>query len=189
MRKNGRPWSWRFRLVRGVINIPSVLSYGTGDGYVVRCSRCSVGVILTCTHFFSGRLVRQSVFRWEDWVSLSTVVRKGIFMGFFVRPDKAKAPVGGGDAGGVDVVLAKECPTLACYLGSDTWPDGEVRQRSTLIVFFEEGSYKACLSDKDTNMTLWAAAKTLEGLPEALEARLTDDSPDWRKQRPQKKRT
>ena len=110
-------------------------------------------------------------------------------MTFFKRPDQAKAPVSGGGVSGMDVTLASTCPTLACYLGADSWPDGEVRQRSTLIVFYEEGQYKACLSDKDTCMTLWASARSFEGVPEALEARLTEDSPDWRKQRPQKKRS
>jgi hypothetical protein len=74
-------------------------------------------------------------------------------------------------------------PTVGMYLTADAWPDGELREKSTLIVFYEEGAFKVCLSDKDSGSVLWATAKSFGDLLESLEARLTDGAPDWRKGR------
>jgi hypothetical protein len=155
---------------------------------MVELTKCHIGVNLTVSIAWTGRLLVHRVYLWADWLAIDPAARRSTVMSFFKRPDKSPSPVEGKGIGSIDTALAADCPALACYLGSDVWEDGEVRQRSTLIVFYEEGQYKVCLSDKDTNMTLWAASKSFLGVLEALEGRLTEATPDWRKQRPKGKR-
>lgn len=92
----------------------------------------------------------------------------------------------------VDPAFVQDFPTLAAYLGDDTWEDGSPRLRSTLILFAEDDLYKMCLTDKDNDMTLWVASKTMWGLLGAMEGRLNDPEADWKKrkaptQRPSKR--
>jgi hypothetical protein len=110
-----------------------------------------------------------------------------VTMSFFKKPG---ATVGGGGKGAgrvEDKDWSKEAPTVLAYLQEDVWPDGEARQRSSIILFVEDGMLKGCLSDKDSAMTLWASSSSFWGILEALEGRLTEDSPDWRKARKAKK--
>lgn len=98
---------------------------------------------------------------------------------FFRKPPVQKRD-GSGGADPTDPAFEKKYPTLWAYISKIAFPDGEVRKRSTLIVFAEDGMVKACLSDKDTESSLWAASGTFTGVLEALEGRLTEDSPEWR---------
>jgi len=101
-------------------------------------------------------------------------------MNYFKKP-----PVdGGAKKGKKGETLVPEipgAPTVAQFMAADCWPDGEVRERATLIVFVEDGAFKVCLSEKNMQATLWATSATFAGLLEALEDRLTADAPDWRK--------
>jgi len=72
-------------------------------------------------------------------------------------------------------------PSLFAYLSDDQWEDGSPRMRSTLIIFCEGDTFKACLTDKDNDLTLWAASRTLVDLFGSLEGRLGDPEADWRK--------
>lgn len=104
-------------------------------------------------------------------------------MDFFKKPLPGGIPVGGTGKSPMPHCLQERSPTLGHFLCDEVWPDGELRQRSTLVVFVEDGMFKACLSDKDSGTSLWASCKSFDDLLEALEARLTDDRPDWRKAR------
>lgn len=154
-----------------------------------RCVLCLRDVLLYSVVPYTGHVVRMERFSLDDWFGLSVESRRCTMNTFFSRPKAASSPVGDRGNGGVDKDLEGSCPTLANYLGSDTWPDGEVRQRSSMVIFYEDGVYKMCLSERDTNMTLWAASKDLLGLFGAMEARLTEPVVDWRKQRQKGKRT
>lgn len=83
----------------------------------------------------------------------------------------------------VDPAFEQDFPTLSAYLGDDTWEDGAPRLRSTLILFAEDDLFKMCLTDKDSDMTLWVASKTMFGLLGAMEARLNDPEAEWRKRK------
>ena len=143
----------------------------------------SVGVVLTVVHKWSGRLLGQTVIPYEWWFDLERPQREELCMSFFKRPSGQSSSKEGGGGRVEDKDFAKEGPTLLAYLQEDAWPDGQVRQRSTMVCFVEDGMVKGCLSDKDTQMTLWASSRTFWGLVEALEARLTEDVPEWRKSR------
>jgi hypothetical protein len=86
-----------------------------------------------------------------------------------------------------DERMRKKFPVLFDFLCEDLWPDGELRERSTVIMFVEGGQFKACLSDKATGMCLWATAGDFASLWDTLEARLGEDKPDWRASKTKKK--
>jgi hypothetical protein len=83
----------------------------------------------------------------------------------------------------LDPAFEQDFPTLNAYLADDTWEDGTARLRSTLILFAEDDVYKMCLTDKDSDMTLWVASKTVFGLLGSMEARLNDPEAEWRKRK------
>lgn len=91
-------------------------------------------------------------------------------------PDPEKIPAG--------QIIARESsmwPAVVSMLTSESWPDGSKRVPSSLTLFWHDGSLKACLNDKDADVTAWVSADTLEGLLEALEVGLQGDRLDWRK--------
>lgn len=188
MRAHGRPMIRRLpRQLWGRGRPPTrYREVGVGGGVVVSVSSVPAGALLVAKHAWTGRVLRQLVVGWDDWLSIDVPTRLGVLMSFFKKPNGA--PVGKGQDKRIeDKDLLKEAPTLAAYLQEDAWPDGEARQRSTMVVFVEEGTFKACLSEKDAGMSLWAASGSFWGILEAMEARLTEDRPDWRKARVKKK--
>jgi hypothetical protein len=105
--------------------------------------------------------------------------RKEVCMSFFKKPPVVAGQKDGG-ADPSDDKFKKNYPTLFEYMASSSWPDGEVRKRSSLVIFAEDGMFKGCLGERDLNMQLWGASTTLLGVLEALEGRLTEDRPEWR---------
>lgn len=90
-----------------------------------------------------------------------------------------------GKGGGFDDPgFAKKFPLLYEQLTETSFEGGEARITSSIILFAEEGSLKACLSERNDHCSLWATANTLEGVMKALEAALTTGNPQWRKQKP-----
>lgn len=72
-------------------------------------------------------------------------------------------------------------PTLVDYLTQEAWEDGSVRQTSTLLLFREEGCWKACLNDRAMERTAWCSGRSPEGLLQGLEDSLLTGSAEWRK--------
>lgn len=187
MRSSGRPVFDLRRFHQQVRCVRGGRSWIIPGGFELTLTPYVGGMNLCVFVAWTHRMLLQRVYPWDLWLSLTIEGRRSTVMSFFKRPDSGTSPVGKGGIASIDTELAANCPALACYLGSDTWEDGEVRQRSSLVMFFEDGVYKVCLSDKDTNMSLWASSRSFLGLSEALEARLTEERVDWRKQRPRKK--
>lgn len=171
----GRAWSSSFRKTR--------LVHDEGLAHYSVATRTSLGVTLVRVHRWTGRLLCQIDYPWSILEMLDPVLRRKIIMDFFKKPLPTGIPVGGTGKFPTPNCLAERSPTLGHFLCDECWPDGEARQRSTLVVFVEDGTFKACLSDKDSGTSLWASCKSFDDLLEALEARLTDDRPDWRKAR------
>jgi hypothetical protein len=102
--------------------------------------------------------------------------------GLMIRPQKAVA--GAVPSGSVsDPQMQQRCPTLWEYLTTTTYDDGSPREPSTLLVFLQEGSLKGMIRDKDGDRCLWAAARSLVGLLDALDGALGDPQADWRPDR------
>lgn len=71
-------------------------------------------------------------------------------------------------------------PGLLEFLTITNYPDGSVRQRSTIGVFVEDGLVKVCLNDRDTSRTLWRSGQSLEDCLLSLEVALQEPGTDWR---------
>lgn len=74
-------------------------------------------------------------------------------------------------------------PVLCDYLCQDAWPDGSARDPSIVLVMAEGGMFKACLSVKETDQTLWVSAEDPRNLLTLLEEALQTDRPSWRKRK------
>jgi len=76
---------------------------------------------------------------------------------------------------------AKKHPALFEYLTELKYPDGGSRTTATLLLFVEDGVWKACLKDRDTSRSLWMAAGSPQEVMRDLEAALASGEVDWRK--------
>lgn len=78
--------------------------------------------------------------------------------------------------------LVERFPTLADFLASTCY-DGDppgTRCTGTLLVFAQDGSWKACLRDRQESRCLWVASLSLFELFTVLEAALSDPAAVWR---------
>jgi len=76
---------------------------------------------------------------------------------------------------------AKKYPALHEYLTMVAYPDGGKRTTSTLMLFCDDGVWKACLKDRDQARSLWITSDGPTGLLDDLEACLQGDVQEWRK--------
>ena len=74
-------------------------------------------------------------------------------------------------------------PNLFSYLTQDTWEDGSTRVTSTVLFFVERGELKCCLSDRDAQRSAFITGSDFQGLLEAVESGLEEDTLDWRQKR------
>lgn len=92
------------------------------------------------------------------------------------KEGQAHCPVDG------DVQLASLLPAVAEYLFTSSYEDGTMRQRSTLLLFYEDGLCKVCLNDRAEGRTMWRSGCSAWEALEALEQALASGAIDWRKQ-------
>lgn len=152
---------------------------GENAEYLLRLRECSLGLSVSVFHFWSRVIVGGCVVPMSYWSEMDYKMRKEVTMSFFKKPPVVASGKGGGPDP-TDDKMKKNYPTLWEYLSCSAWPDGEERKRSSLVVFCEDGMVKGCLSDRNFDVQLWGASGTFLGVLEALEARLTEDKPEWR---------
>lgn len=78
-----------------------------------------------------------------------------------------------------------EYPLLAAHLGDPVYDDGTPRLTSTLLIFAEQGLWKACLSCRDTEEVAFVSASNTRDLFLKLEDGLEADELDWREKKGQ----
>lgn len=78
-----------------------------------------------------------------------------------------------------DELLRRQCPTLHEYLVLRGL-GGKQRKTGTVLVFAEEGKWKACINDRDGGFYAFVSSDNLPGLLEALERGLKGGGLDWR---------
>lgn len=72
-------------------------------------------------------------------------------------------------------------PMLHEHLTATAWEeDDSPRLTSTLLLFSEEGCFKACLNDRAEGRSCFVSADDIETLWEALENGLVHDALEWR---------
>jgi hypothetical protein len=78
-------------------------------------------------------------------------------------------------------VWATAYPSLSEYVSSAVWEDGTPRETSTLLMFFEEGLFKMCLTDRALQRSLWSSGEEPADCWATLEVLLTEGRGEWRK--------
>jgi len=100
-----------------------------------------------------------------------------------------KKPVQGTTQTGKDAAslegLLDRFPVLCEFLTSTAY-DGDVagtRQTATLLIFAQDGAWKACLRDRQEARAMWVAAALWDDLLPVLEDALSNNSGVWRDDR------
>lgn len=78
-------------------------------------------------------------------------------------------------------VWGKTYPTLWEFLSLDKYDDGSPRRLPTITIFLGPDGLQACLNDRDQSLAAFVTSVSLEGLWQALEKGLKEDSLDWRR--------
>jgi len=102
-------------------------------------------------------------------------------MSFLSRAKKANDQPG--DPRALDPAFLSVFPALHEYLTATSYPDGQPRRTASLTMFAEEGLWKACLSDRDTEQSLFVSSNVWGALIEELELLLQEEDPPFRKNR------
>ena len=71
-------------------------------------------------------------------------------------------------------------PLLCEFLSSVAWPEGDARITGTVLLLFEEGTFKAWVNDRDGARTAFVSGRTPDDVLAKVEAGLGSDQLDWR---------
>jgi hypothetical protein len=146
----------------------------------VRASRHGEKVLIVATNRYSGKLMgfkSDMLFGLDEWMLADwSVAMAESFLSMGNKGPKAEP----GQPHGKDPALLKDYPALHEWLVAGLWPDKSPKTASSLVVFFEDGSCKVCLTDRDWERSLWGTGKTLADALESVEERLASGCPDWR---------
>jgi hypothetical protein len=80
-----------------------------------------------------------------------------------------------------DTKFAKDWPALYEYMTAAKYPDGTDRKLSSVTLFCEDSQLKACITEKNEGLVMFAAGKTLQTALNALEGLLASEEPPWRR--------
>lgn len=83
-----------------------------------------------------------------------------------------------------DEKLGRLYPCVLEHLTARVYEDGGARVPCTLSIFAEDGVWKCCLNDKDTDSYCFVSGETLDGLLRSLEDGLSGGGLDWRRRKP-----
>lgn len=79
-----------------------------------------------------------------------------------------------------DGQFSKAYPVLAEFLQREFWDEQTPRAKGSMILFCEDGVFKACLSDKDADMVAFVSKGSWDALLKAIERGLAENTLDWR---------
>jgi len=80
----------------------------------------------------------------------------------------------------LDEVVKEVWPDLHDFLTEMTWTDGKKRITGTVLIFCEDGLWKARLNDRDSKVTGWVSGEAYEGMMEAVDRALGQGTIQWR---------
>lgn len=95
------------------------------------------------------------------------------------RPDAEATPQAGQPL--QDEVFSGFYPTLFSHMSETRWDDGKPRKTTTLLVFVENGKWKAHVNDRDGRRGFWVSADAWEQLLESADEAIDSVSTEWRK--------
>jgi hypothetical protein len=189
MRKCGRPLWIRFPRHRDQVRPPSRplrAAEGQRCRYLFSCCR---GLLEVVVHRWTGHLERQQTYPRGLLVEWFGELWSDHMTAFFNRPLSPKDDKGNGSSLPVDTQAQENYPTLSAYLQAETWPDGSKRELSTVTLFRDAGTWRACLNERESGSVLFASSPGLLEVFLALEDRLTADHVDWRPGRSQRRKS
>lgn len=96
----------------------------------------------------------------------------------YLKRMAAQTAASGKKTGPSDPAWAKRYPLLYALMTDDDAGGGKTRARSKVTLWMEPQAFKASVSEPDGSVSAYCSHPTLEGLLDALEARLTSDEPD-----------
>lgn len=115
---------------------------------------------------------------WEPGAIPAWVSDQRAVWAMLKKPASAAGPTGGVCASPEDLA---NWPTLTHYLSQTTWEDGEPRQTSTLMLFYDGPHVKMCLRDRENGKCAWMAGTSILDVLGVAEALLSDPvGPEWR---------
>lgn len=79
-----------------------------------------------------------------------------------------------------DKAFAKAYPALAEFLSLESWDEKTTRERGTVTVFWEEGSFKASVNDRDGGRVAFVTKTVFTELLAHVDKGLSGDTLDWR---------
>lgn len=89
------------------------------------------------------------------------------------------------DSVGSEVECRIALPCLHEFLTLSKWDDGCPRKLGTVSIFWEDGSWKCWLNDKDGSRSACVSASSLAALLSKVDEKLHVDQLEWRKARPE----
>jgi len=95
------------------------------------------------------------------------------------RPDAEAAPLTGQPLS--DEVFSGFFPRLFAHMSETRWDDGKPRKTTTLLVFVENGKWKAHVNDRDGKRGFWVTADAWEELLLAADGAIESLSTEWRR--------
>jgi len=145
------------------------------------------GLYCELVHRYSGHPLHT----WRECLSLSRWMTDAEV--FIVAKSKlqellSKAKTTGLGQAANDVPFATEYPILHELMTSLSADGKAKRQTSSLTVFTQDGMWKACVVEKDNDVSLFGSGETFFGAVANLEARLDAPIVDWRDRAPRGKK-
>lgn len=89
----------------------------------------------------------------------------------------------GSPAASEDGTALKPYPQLQAFLRETAWDDGTARQTATLMIFAEDGRWKAMLNDRQEGCVCFVSGECVSEALKSLEKGLSNASLDWRMSR------
>lgn len=116
----------------------------------------------------------------RDWTSVKGELELGAHMKKRAKPNESSA-----SRSAVDNDFGRQYPVLYDYLTCTCWDDDPKlpRATATLLIFGQDGCFKACLRDRAESSCCWVAAPSVTELLGALERELSDGTAVWREDR------
>lgn len=136
-------------------------------------------VIVVYHHWTKVAVASWAMSAWE-YASLDAESEESVMSKFLKNVNAAPKVDKDSPTAATDKDFAKTHPALVEFMTLRRNDDGTPRQTSSLLIFCEDGVWKACLSERERELTLWAAGDTLAELLEAMEATLQSPAPQWR---------
>lgn len=101
---------------------------------------------------------------------------------------QASAESGGIPQGVQADTFTSRYPAVSEYMTAFTWPGGEARLTSTLMIFVDHGGVKVCLKDREAMASVWVCARGVDEAMDLLEAAVASGRAEWRPDAAKRKR-